>query len=145
MENNVNTRKEDVGRKKKFNFVDFLTLICLLVTIAVLLNLIVTLERHKRGSGYADDVIVSIVEQIDGRLSEDSNQDIYKFLLEEIGVEGKRVGDGLEVPLGYRDYTCVVKCESYSDTVVLSTSYFSDNVKSAVIDRETGEVEYSWE
>ena len=92
MENNVNTRKEDVGKKKKFNFVDFLTLICLLVTIAVLLNLIVTLERHKRGSEYADDVIITIVEQIDGRLPEDSNQDIYKFLLEEIGVKGKASG-----------------------------------------------------
>ena len=38
MENNVNTRKEDAG-KKKFNFADFLTLICLLFTGAVFIEL----------------------------------------------------------------------------------------------------------
>ena len=135
--------KEDAG--KKLNFGMCIALVCMPVIIFVLGWVDVTLLLQMRGSEYADDVIVSIVEQIDGRLPEDSNQDIYKFLIEEIGVEGKRVGDGLEVPLGYRDYTCVVKCESYSDTVVLSTSYFSDNVKSAVIDRATGEVAYSWE
>lgn len=143
----MNNENKNTEQESKWTAKHTMTLIQFAVVIAVIIFLfdaIITINQRNKAADHVDDALQAVVDSIMDTGMPEYNPDIdfYALLVNEYGIEGKRVANGLEIPLGYKDFKYNLTCTDFENAITLIAEY-SDTTVIAVLDRESGEVMYS--